>query len=151
MEIHYEELTTNPRDILQEIGTFLDHDLDYDRIQSAGLGRLSETNSSFRDEAGEDKEKLSPLGRWKERLARADVAAIEAAVGECLEQTGYALSLPEAERRPGIRESVKRALYRNFLNSKMWLKLNTAAGRRVNLSVLELENQPTELAPSVRS
>jgi hypothetical protein len=33
----------------------------------------------------------------------------------------------------------------------MWLKLNTAAGRRVNLSVLELENQPTELAPSVRS
>jgi hypothetical protein len=151
MEIHYEELTTNPRDILQEIGTFLDHDLDYDRIQSAGLGRLSETNSSFRDEAGEDKEKLSPLGRWKERLARADVAAIEAAVGECLEQTGYALSLPEAERRPGIRESVKRALYRNFLNTKMWLKLNTAAGRRVNLSVLELENQPTELAPSVRS
>ena len=155
LEIHYEELTTNPHDVLQRVGSFLDHDLDYDRIQAAGLGRLSETNSSFRDEAQENnnnnKEKLNPLGRWRERLARTDVAAIEAAVGECLEQTGYALSLPEAERRPGIRESAKRALYRNFLNTKMWLKLNTAAGRRVNLSVLELENEPTELAQSVRS
>jgi hypothetical protein len=152
MEIHYEELATNPRDTLQRIGTFLDHDLDYDRIQAAGLGRLSETNSSFRDEAEENnnKEKLNPLGRWKERLSRTDVAAIEAAVGECLEQTGYALSLPEAERRPGIRESAKRALYRNYLNTKMWLKLNTAAGRRVNLSVLELESEPRELAQPAR-
>jgi len=151
LEIHYEELTTNPRDVLQRVGSFLDHNLDYDRIQGAGLGRLSETNSSFRDEAAESKEKLNPLGRWKERLARADVAAIEAAVGECLEQTGYALSLPEAERRPGMRESAKRALYRNYLNTKMWLKLNTAAGRRVNLSVLELENEPPELAQPARS
>jgi len=156
LEIHYEELTTNPRDVLQRVSTFLDHDLDYDRIQSAGLGRVSQTNSSFRDELGENnsnnnKEKLNPLGRWKERLARAHVAAIEAAVGECLEETGYALSLPEAERRPGFRQSAKRALYRNYLNTKMWLKLNTAAGRRVNLSVLELENEPPELAQPARS
>jgi hypothetical protein len=151
LEIHYEELTTNPRDVLQRVGSFLDHDLDYDRIQSTGLGRLSETNSSFRDEAVESKEKLNPLGRWRERLARTDVAAIEAAVGECLEETGYALSLPEAERRPGMRQSAKRALYRNYLNTKMWLKLNTAAGRKVNLSVLELENEPPELAQPARS
>lgn len=151
MEIHYEELTTNPRDVLHRVGTFLDHDLDYDRIQTAGLGRLSETNSSFRDEVAENKEKINPSGRWKERLAPADVAAIEAAVGECLEDTGYALSLPEAERRPGMRQSAKRALYRNFLNTKMWLKLNTPFGRRVNLSVLELENEPRELAQPARS
>ncbi len=151
LEIHYEELTTNPRDVLQKVGTFLDHDLDYDRIQSAGLGRLSETNSSFREEAEQNHDKINPLGRWKERLSRSDVAAIEAAVGECLEETGYALSLPEAERRPGIRQSAKRALYTNYFNTKMWLKLNTAAGRRVNLSVLELENEPQALAHSVRS
>jgi len=153
LEVHYEELTTNPRDVLRKLGAFLDHDLDYDRIQATGLGRLSETNSSFRDELVEnnDKEKLNPLGRWKERLSRSDVAAIEAAVGECLEETGYALSLPEAERRPGMRQSAKRGLYRNYLNTKMWLKLNTAAGRRVNLSVLELEDEPQALAQSVRS
>jgi len=148
MEIHYEDLITNPRETLQRVGGFLDHDLDYDRIQSAGLGRLSESNSSFREEAG--KVKINPLGRWKERLSRTDVAAIEAAVGECLEQTGYALSLPEAERRPGMRAWAKRALYRSFLSAKIWLKLNTPAGRMANLSTLELEDEPDALAQSAR-
>jgi hypothetical protein len=149
-EIHYEDLITKPRDVLQRLGSFLDQDLDYDRIQSAGLGRLSESNSSFREEAGDAKEKINPLGRWRERLSPTDVAAIEAAVGECLEQTGYVLSLPETERTPGAREWGKRALYRNFLNTKMWLKMNTPVGRMVNLSVLELEDRPAALAHSAR-
>lgn len=147
-EVHYEDLITSPRDVLQRLGSFLDHDLDYDRIKNAGLGRLSETNSSFREEGGV--EKIKPLGRWKERLARADVAAIEAAVGECLEGTGYDLSLPEAERRPGASEWAKRALYRSYLGAKMWLKLNTPTGRMVNLSVLELEDRPAAMAQSAR-
>src|SRR5271166_4675561 len=96
MEIHYEDLINQPREILQKLSSFLDHDLDYDRIQRVGLGRLSESNSSFREEIGE--EQINPSGRWRERLSPTDVAAIEAAVGKCLEQTGYALSLPEAER-----------------------------------------------------
>jgi hypothetical protein len=145
MEIHYEDLITNPREMLQKLGSFLDHDLDYDRIQSAGLGRLSESNSSFREEA-----QINPLGRWKERLSHSDVAAIETAVGGCLEQTGYALSLPEEERTPGAREWAKRALYRSFLSTKMWLKLNTPAGRMADLSVLELEDGPSALAQSAR-
>jgi hypothetical protein len=146
MELRYEDLITNPRDVLQKLGLFIDHDLDYDRIQSAGLGRLSETNSSFRAEPEE--EKVNPLGRWKERLSRHDVAAIETSVGECLEQTGYSLSLPEAGRTPGVRESAKRALYHNFLDTKMWLKLNTPVGRMVNLSVLELEDAPSAVVQS---
>ena len=148
IEIHYEDLITNPRDVLQRVGSFLDHDLDYDRIQSAGLGRLSETNSSFREEARE--QKINPLGRWKERLSHADVAAIEAAVGECLEQTGYVLSLPEAERTAGIGEWGNRELYRNLLNAKVWLKLNTPVGRMADLSALELEEPPAALAHSAR-
>jgi hypothetical protein len=148
IEIHYEDLITNPRDVLQRVGSFLDHDLDYDRIQSAGLGRLSETNSSFREEARE--QKINPLGRWKERLSHADVAAIEAAVGECLEQTGYPLSLPEAERTAGISEWGNRELYRNLLNAKVWLKLNTPVGRMADLSALELEEGPAEFAHSAR-
>lgn len=148
-EIHYEDLITQPRETLHKLGAFLDHDLDYDRIQNAALGRLSETNSSFREEAGKE-EKINPLGRWKKRLAHADVAAIEAAVGECLEQNGYALSLPEEERKPGIREWGKRSLYRNYLNTKMWLKLNTPAGRFANLGVLQLEDGPGTAVESAR-
>ncbi|MFZ0479247.1 MAG: sulfotransferase, partial [Terriglobales bacterium] len=43
IEIRYEDLVTHPRETLARLGTFIDHDLDYDRIQRASLGRLSET------------------------------------------------------------------------------------------------------------
>jgi len=48
MEIHYEELVDD-RVQRCEAQPFLDHDLNYDRIR-ARLGRLRESNSSFREE-----------------------------------------------------------------------------------------------------
>jgi hypothetical protein len=149
IEIRYEDLITNPRETLDKLGGFIDHDLDYGRIQRAGLGRLSETNSSFREEGA--REKLNPLGRWKERLAHADVAAIEATVGDCLEENGYELSLPAGDRSRSLRESWMRAMYPVFLGGKFWLKMRTPVGRLANLSALELEEEPAPVAESVRS
>jgi hypothetical protein len=149
IEIHFEDLIGNPHETLDKLGGFLDHDLDYDRIQRAGLGRLSETNSSFREEGA--KEKINPLGRWKERMAHADVAAIEATVGECLQENGYELSLPAAERRPSLRHSWMRGIYPAFLGGKLWLKLHTPVGRLADMSALELEEEPVPMAESVRS
>jgi hypothetical protein len=141
MEVHYEDLVTTPEKALKRIGAFLEHDLDYARIRRVGLGRLSDSNSSFRDEA--DGQKTNPVGRWRERLSHAEVAAIEAAIGDCLEETGYGLSLPQEQRRPRIRDKARRILYQSFLNTKSWLKLNTPAGRLVDLSALEIENALT--------
>jgi hypothetical protein len=138
IEIRYEDLITKPHETLGELGGFLDHDLDYDRIQSAGLGRLSETNSSFREEGA--KEKINPLGRWKERLAHADVAAIEATVGGCLEENGYELSLPADERHRSLRQLWMRGMYPAFLGGKLWLKLHTPVGRLSNMTALELRS-----------
>ena len=149
IEIHFEDLIGNPHETLDKLGGFLDHDLDYDRIQRAGLGRLSETNSSFREEGA--KEKINPLGRWKERMAHADVAAIEATVGECLQENGYELSLPAAERRRSLRHSWMRGIYPVFLGGKLWLKLHTPVGRLADMSALELEEEPVPMAESVRS
>jgi len=146
IELRYEDLITQPQETLQKLGVFIEHDLDYDRIQSARLGRLSETNSSFREE-----KKINPLGRWKERLSKANVAAIEAAVGQCLEETGYELSLPASERRVSLRESWMREVYPNFLSSKLWLKMNTPVGRLSNLSALELTDEPAEVEEPVSS
>jgi hypothetical protein len=148
IEIRYEDLITQPRETLGKLGSFIEHDLDYDRIQTASLGRLSETNSSFREEGAKDE--INPLGRWKERLSREDVAAIEAAVGDCLEETGYTLSLPQAERMQGIRSRSMRAAYPNFLSAKLWLKLNTPLGRLTDMSALELEDDPVPVAQSAR-
>lgn len=140
LEIRYEDLVTHPHEWLRKVGSFLDHDLDYDRIRGVGLGRLSETNSSFRDEgAGQ---KTNPIGRWKQKLSQSEVAAIEASVGECLEESGYELSLPLQERKPRPQDRVRKMFYRNFLLTKSWIKLNTPAGRLVDLSALEIENEP---------
>ena len=148
MEIRYEDLIMNPGETLRTVGLFLKHNLNYEQILRSGMGRLSESNSSFLDENENRGEKISPMGRWKQRLSSANVAAIEAAVGDCLEESGYSLSLPEAQRKPGLRQQFQRALYRRYLSGKIWLKQKTPAGRMADLSVLELEPDPPTRAPS---
>ncbi|MGA9354090.1 MAG: sulfotransferase [Terriglobales bacterium] len=139
VEIRYEDLITSPRETLAKLGGFIDHDLDYDRVQQASLGSLTKTNSSFRDEG--EKEKINPLGRWKERLSTANIAAIEGAVGPCLDENGYQLSLPASERHGSLRRSLMRSVYHAFLGGKLWLKLHTPLGRLANMSALELADQ----------
>src|SRR5262249_37370296 len=138
-EIHFEDLMIKPREILQTLGAFIDHDLDYDRIQKASLGRLSQTNSSFREEGA--KENINPLGRWKERLSASEVAAIESAVREGLEENGYALSQPANGTSPAGMCDV----YPSYLSAKLWLKTNTPMGRLSSLAILELEDEPTRV------
>jgi len=145
IEVHYEDLILTPRETLARLGAFLGDDLDYDRIQRAGLGRLSETNSSFREEGCQAT--MNPLGRWKERLTHDEVAAIEATVGDCLEQNGYALSLPAEERRRTLRQSSMRGIYPAFLAGKLWMKLHTPLGHLANTSTLELDQEEPVLEP----
>jgi hypothetical protein len=149
IEIRYEDLITHPRETLAVLGGFIDHDLDYERIKQAGLGRLSESNSSFREEGSV--EQIHPLGRWKERLSPSNVTAIEGAVGDCLEQNGYELSQSNGTSRGQTRTSLMNFLYPQFLGGKFWLKHHTLVGRFANLSALELEDEPTPVAETVRS
>ena len=102
IEIHYEELVTESRAALARLGDFLDHDLDYDRIQKAGLGRLRESNSSFR---GDEKEMQNPVNRWKEKLSHQQVVALEALIGP--EPRGIRLSSDRGLRRAANRVSVE--------------------------------------------
>jgi LPS sulfotransferase NodH len=137
IEIRYEDLVSDPLRTLATLGEFLGHDLDYDRIQNTGLGRLRESNSSFREE--ESKQMAKPVNRWKEKLPREEVAALEALVGPCLQELGYALTIPEPERKPGLRGKLLRAIYPALFSAKVWLKFHTPVGRFSNLSALELD------------
>jgi hypothetical protein len=143
IEVRYEELVTETRATLKRLGDFLDHDLDYDRIQNKGLGRLRQSNSSFPDE----KNQPCPVNRWRERLSSHELAAIEAVIGEYLEDLGYALSSPQQLRKSGLRAKFARAFYFHMLNTKLWLKTRTPAGRLANLEALELSDsiEPTEV------
>jgi hypothetical protein len=136
-EVHYEELVTEPRRTLADLSQFLDQELDYDQVQNAALGRLSESNSSFREESVE--KQVSPVSRWKERLSAQEVATLEAVIGKSLEEFGYPLTTPEKnERRTGLQETARWASYKYFLEAKLWLKTRTPLGRLANLSPLEL-------------
>ena len=139
IEVRYEDLVSDPKTTLAVLGRFLEHDLDYDRIQRAGLGRLSESNSSFREEGeGAQENPVNPVNRWKERLSAEEVAALESLVGEFLEELGYPLTTLEKERKLGLREKWMRALYPDFLNTKLWLKIATPLGKLADVSALEL-------------
>ena len=132
LEVRYEELVSDSHATLRHLEKFLDHDLSYDRIQNARLGRLREPNSSFTDE----EEQHSPVERWREKLTRKQIEVIEAVIGDCLEELGYALDCPG--RKSGRRERFTRAFYLNLLEAKSWLKNHTPAGRLANLEALEL-------------
>jgi LPS sulfotransferase NodH len=137
IEIHYEDLVTQPRAVLAKLADFLDHDLDYDRIQSTGLGRLRESNSSF---LGDEKETKNPVNRWKEKLTPEQIVDIESLIGPSLEEFGYPLTVDPGQRRTGIRLKFLSSVYPRFLTAKEWLKVNTPMGRLATLSALELQD-----------
>src|SRR5215470_16650024 len=45
MEIHYEDVVEKPREALAQIAKFIEHDLDYDRIQQNAQGSMVDPNS----------------------------------------------------------------------------------------------------------
>ena len=135
VEIRYEDLVENPHRTLKGLGEFLDHDLDYDRIKTAALGTLSKTNSSFREEATDAG--FNPVQRWKQRLSQDQVAALEWQIGKTLEAVGYPLSISEHDWKPGVWDKWLRTVYPSFLESKLWMKMNTPLGRFSNLAQLE--------------
>src|SRR6266550_5396607 len=92
LEVHYEDVVEKPRETLARIGTFIDHDLDYDRIQRNAQGSMVAPNSSFRGD-GQEKES-NPVGRWKTVLSAEEIAQVESLIGDELQETGYAPITP---------------------------------------------------------
>ena len=135
IELRYEDLVSNPRPVLKQLGDFLDHDLDYDRIQETALGRLSATNSSF---LGEETQK-APVNRWKETLSAAEVARIEELIGGYLKELDYRLQGSEIQSRRKGSGELTRFACASFLEAKLWAKLHTPLGRLTSISTLELE------------
>jgi hypothetical protein len=143
VEVRYEQLVSEPRTTLSALAEFLHHDLNYDRILESSLGRLRESNSSFLEET----DRLRPINRWKQNLSKQEINSVEALIGEYLEELGYPLSLPGKARMQSLRHKCMRAFYINLLNTKLWLKTRTPAGRLANLEALTLSDsiEPAEV------
>ena len=112
---------------LARIGQFIEHDLDYDRIQQVALGAVHHPNSSFRGDGKE--EETNTIGRWKRLFTPAQVRDIESSLGNLLVDTGYALETPAAQLRSSLAVRFMNFLLPLYLDSKLWLKSYTPLAR----------------------
>jgi hypothetical protein len=127
MEVHYEDLVQNPRDTLASIGKFIQHDLDYERIQQVALGSVHNPNSSFR---GDDKEtEAATIGRFRRMFTPQQLRDVESSIGKLLVDTGYSLETPPAERRSALSVHFMNFLYPLYFDFKIWLKSYTPLAR----------------------
>ncbi len=123
IELYFEDLIAKPRETLARLGAFIDHDLDYDRILTTGIGSVSEPNTSFNDKAG-----FNPVGRWKSGYSAHDLAFIEGLIGDTLRDCGYSLeSNQDLHDRQDVRRM--RAMYRYYFDAKLYLKAKTPLGK----------------------
>jgi len=129
LEVRYEDLVQNPRDFLARLGSFIEQDLDYDRIQSVALGSVQDPNSSFR---GDGQEK-NPVGRWKAVLKANEIQTLESAISDLLIETGYTPVTPVEQRSPSISIRLMRALYPKYYDFKLWLKSSTPLAKTADL------------------
>jgi LPS sulfotransferase NodH len=137
MEVHYEDLSQNPRATLATLGRFIDHDLDYDRIQRVAIGSVSAPNTSFTAEYQEGV--FKPVGRWRNSFSKQDLAAFERLVGPFLTELDYPLAAGANHVAAATALNAMRPLYRCFWNSKLFLKMHTPLGRFV------MRTAPSEL------
>ena len=119
-ELNYENLVQNPSDTLAALGRFIDQDLDYERILRAGIGSVSQPDSSFKSLSSSGD--FNPVGRWKQKCSPQELAKFESLVGDCLEEFGYALSTDSSDRRSGLLKVVTRAFCASQIESIHWLK-----------------------------
>jgi hypothetical protein len=140
LEVHYEDVVEKPRETLARIGVFIDHDLDYDRIQQNAQGSMVDPNSSFRGD-GQEKES-NPVGRWKTVLSAAEIAQVESLIGDRLQETEYELVTPAAHRHRSFPVSMMGFLYPIYFDVKLWLKTYTPLAKTADIGRMGISEPP---------
>jgi Sulfotransferase family len=134
-EVRFEQLVSNPRETLSDLGKFIDHDLDYERIQQTGIGSVSAPNSSFDVKTG----RFDPVARWKTKMTPEEIQDFEALVGDRLKELGYPLAAKSRAR--SLHAIEMRATYSTMFQTKWWLRTHTSLGKTVKLGRIMVERQ----------
>jgi hypothetical protein len=126
-EVYFEDLIRTPRSVLEKLSSFIEHDLNYDRIQQVGIGSVLEPNSSF--ETGSSGKEFDPVARWKEALSQPDLIRLESLVGGTLTELGYSVNAAQPSKSELARLRRMRARYHQYFDFKFWLKTKTPIGK----------------------
>jgi hypothetical protein len=137
-EVRYEELVQRPRETLAVIGSFLQQDLNYERIQLASIGSVKTPLTSFSEDLKEGK--FSPIGRWKDKFPPDQLNEFERLVGAYLQELGYCLSAEPAKPNRKLSTAGMRSVYAAFYECKQWAKIHTPLSRwMVNYSEILID------------
>jgi hypothetical protein len=127
LEVRYEDLVNQPAQTLELLAVFLAHDLDYERVRQVSIGSVKNPSTSFQEDL--QRGQFKPVGRWKERFPRDQLAVFESLVGDYLEELGYALSGISANAKQSLTAKSTRQIYRAYYEFKQWAKINTPLSR----------------------
>ena len=126
IEVRFEDLIADPPTALARLGTFIEHDLDYERIKKVGIGSVSDPNTSFKGNG--DQKGFSPVGRWRKSYSQENLEMFEGLVGGTLKDLGYPLATdPKKLDRPELKRM--RTAYKKYFDSKLYLKAKTPLGK----------------------
>jgi hypothetical protein len=128
MEVHYEDLLSQPQQTLDRIGAFIGHELNHEEILRVGWGAVGEPNSSFLTDP-------NPMRRWQKRLTPEQLAELEYLIGPELDRQGYQRAATCPPRRLG-RHGMAPA-YSSYFTLRHWIKMNTPLSHYlVNLDLM---------------
>jgi hypothetical protein len=134
---------------LTGLSSFVEHDLNYDRILEVGIGSVRKPNSSFDGEAsGGD---FNPIGRWQQVLSGEETIKMEALIGETLKECGYKLASAQPRKSEQDKLRRMRSRYRMYFDLKLWAKTRTPVGKwfgTKNLTFGSLYRPRFRLAPT---
>jgi hypothetical protein len=129
-EVRFEDLVSDPQRALEDVGRFIDHTLDVERIAQHPVHALKQPNTSFREERAQGS--FNPVGRWKSAEAANEVRLCERLVGPYLEAVGYQRAFPgEHGGLTGVR---MRLTYMTYFKAKQFVKAHTPLGRALTSS-----------------
>jgi hypothetical protein len=125
IEVQYEELINQPREVLERLSSFVGQELNYDEIQRVAIGSVRRPNTSFAGES--ESETFDPIGRWKKFYSPEQAAMFDELAGETLKEVGYEPSSEGNQHRSGW--NAWRAQYRAFFEAKFYLRTRTPLSR----------------------
>lgn len=116
MEVRFENLVNKPQETLAQIGEFIGHDLDHQRIREVGIRTVSAPNTSFSSADST----FNPVDRWRNDFPPGQLARFETLLGPELRALGYELTSRPQPSSVELRSL--RAYYRSYFSLRLWMK-----------------------------
>jgi hypothetical protein len=146
LEIRFEDLIAQPQKTLNQVGAFIDQELDYGRVLQVAYGSVARPNTSFTHEAVGHT--FNPVSRWQKSFPADQLSRFESMLGDTLRGLEYTPVTAAGE--PSAALQATRLLYRSYFEAKLWFKRHewirrlrpalTSAG--IDASVLAEDHPP---------